>query len=71
MTELSLAETRDELNRILNGEGWIDERSLLEAEVSSPEAEKRQTFYALNDVVIARGAVAVLFILLRKLTANY
>jgi NAD+ kinase len=58
MTELSLAETMDELNRILNGEGWIDERSLLEAEVSSPEAEKRQTFYALNDVVIARGAVA-------------
>ena len=59
MTELSLTETGDELNRILDGEGWIDERSLLEAEVSSPEAgSPRQTFYALNDVVIARGAVA-------------
>jgi NAD+ kinase len=58
MTELSLAETGDELNRILEGEGWIDERSLLEAEAPSIEGGKCQTFYALNDVVIARGAVA-------------
>jgi NAD+ kinase len=58
MTELSLTETGDELGRILDGEGWIDERSLLEAEVTSIEGGKSQTFYALNDVVIARGAVA-------------
>jgi NAD+ kinase len=58
MTELSLTETGDELKRILDGEGWIDERSLLEAEVLSVEGGKSQTFYALNDVVIARGAVA-------------
>jgi len=58
MTELSLTETGGKLNRILDGEGWIDERSLLEAEVLSVEGGKSQTFYALNDVVIARGAVA-------------
>ena len=40
MTELSLTETGDELNRILDGEGWIDERSLLEAEVASAEGRK-------------------------------
>ncbi|MGA9696783.1 MAG: NAD(+)/NADH kinase [Dehalococcoidales bacterium] len=58
MTELSLTETGDELNRILDGEGWIDERSLLEAEATPTEGGPCQTFYALNDVVIARGAVA-------------
>jgi NAD+ kinase len=58
MTELSTAETGDELNRLLAGEGWIDERSLLETEVVPAEGGLCQTFYALNDVVIARGAVA-------------
>src|SRR5271157_3094999 len=58
MTELSVAETEDKLYRILDGEGWIDERSLLEAEVLPAERSPRSTYYALNDVVIARGAVA-------------
>ena len=40
------------------GEGWIDERSLLEAEVLRAEGSPQHTYYALNDVVIARGAVA-------------
>jgi NAD+ kinase len=58
MTELSLTETGDELNRILEGEGWIDERSLLEAEVIPDAGGPCKKYYALNDVVIARGAVA-------------
>ena len=58
LTELSVTETNAELDRILDGEGWIDERSLLEAEVSSSAGSPTKTFYALNDVVIARGAVA-------------
>ena len=58
MTELSAAETEDELYRILDGEGWIDERCLLEAEVLPCEGSPRSTFYALNDIVIARGSVA-------------
>ena len=58
MTELSVAETEDKLYRILDGEGWIDERSLLEAEVLPAEGSPRSIYYALNDVVIARGAIA-------------
>jgi len=58
MTELSVEETESQLSRILDGEGWIDERCLLEAKVLPAEGGKSSTFYALNDVVIARGAVA-------------
>ena len=58
MTELSVAETENELSGILEGEGWIDERCLLEATVLPCEGSPRSTFYALNDVVIARGSVA-------------
>ena len=60
MTELSADEARDKLPAILAGEGWIDERSLLEAELSSAEREQdaAHKFYALNDVVVARGAIA-------------
>jgi len=59
MTELSVEEAMAKLAPLLAGEGWIDERCLLEAEISPVEEEhKPRTFYALNDVVIARGAVA-------------
>ena len=52
MTELSANEAKDKLPALLSGEGWIDERAMLEAQLSE------QTFYALNDVVLARGAIA-------------
>ena len=59
MTELSIEETEGKLGLLLAGEGWIDERCLLEAELSPTEEEPRpRKFYALNDVVVARGAVA-------------
>ncbi len=60
MTELSVDEAMGELPALLAGEGWIDERSLLEAELSLPDEEHEppRMFYALNDVVVARGAVA-------------
>jgi len=60
MTELSVAEAMGKLPALLAGEGWIDERSLLEAELFSPDEghEPSGVFYALNDVVVARGAVA-------------
>ena len=60
MTELSTKEVRDKLPDLLAGKGWIDERALLEAELS-PADEGYKTcrvFYALNDVVVARGAIA-------------
>ncbi len=60
MTELSVDEAEEKLTALLAGEGWIDERSLLQAELSPAEEEHKppQKFYALNDVVVARGAVA-------------
>ncbi|MFC2036326.1 NAD(+)/NADH kinase [Chloroflexota bacterium] len=60
MTELSVSEVAEKLPNLLVGEGWIDERSLLEAEYSprDDEQEVPRMFYALNDVVVARGAVA-------------
>ncbi|MBI4302843.1 MAG: NAD(+)/NADH kinase [Chloroflexi bacterium] len=58
MTELSVDETFEKLPNLLAGEGWIDERSLLEAEVHVADDGKQRRFFALNDVVVARGAVA-------------
>ena len=59
MTELSVDETTEKLPALLAGEGWIDERSLLEAELSPGDegSEPYRVFSALNDVVVARGAV--------------
>ncbi len=60
MTELSADEAVDRLPALLAGGGWIDERAMLEAELSpaDQEHESARTFYALNDVVVARGAIA-------------
>ena len=59
MTELSADEAQDKLPALLAGEGWIDERAILEAELSptDQEYEPPRIFYALNDVVVARGAI--------------
>ena len=60
MAELSADEAVDKLPRLLAGEGWIDERTILEAELSPTDQghEPPRIFYALNDVVVARGAIA-------------
>jgi NAD+ kinase len=60
MTELRVDEAREKLTHLLAGEGWIDERCLIEAELSTNDKKEENTrqFYALNDVVIARGEVA-------------
>ena len=60
MTELSVDEAMGKLPSLLAGEGWIDERCLLEAEFSPADEGQPppSMFYALNDVVVARGAVA-------------
>jgi len=57
MTELSADEAVAKLPALLAGEGWIDERAMLEAEFSHSEHESPRTFYALNDVVVSRGAI--------------
>lgn len=59
MTELTIDEARDKLTSLLAGEGWIDERSVLEVELrAAGESTGPQTFYALNDMVIAHGEIA-------------
>ena len=58
MTELRADEVMAKLPALLGGEGWIDERDLLEAEVSVSDEKSPSVFYALNDVVMARGAMA-------------
>ena len=58
MTELSTDEVLDKLPDLLAGKGWIDERAMLEAKLSPVDDEAPRIFYALNDVVVARGAIA-------------
>ncbi|MFC1937766.1 NAD(+)/NADH kinase [Chloroflexota bacterium] len=57
MTELGVDEALAKLPALLAGEGWIDERALLEAELSASDGKPPSLFYALNDVVLARGPV--------------
>ena len=60
MTELATTEAELEISRLLNGEGWLDERALLETEIDQPSrsADHICHFHALNDVVVARGGIA-------------
>jgi NAD+ kinase len=59
MTELIVDGVTEKLVPLLEGKGWIDERFLLEAELSPAEGEQEpRKFYALNDVVLARGTIA-------------
>ena len=58
MTELSVDEAKGRLPALLAGEGWIDERAMLEAELRAPDSKTGSVFHALNDLVVARGEVA-------------
>jgi NAD+ kinase len=58
MTELTADEAEERLPSLLAGEGWIDERAMLEAELAAAGREPARTFPALNDVVVARGEIA-------------
>ncbi len=58
MTELSADEALEKLPPLLAGKGWIDERAMLEAELSPTDQKSPDKFHALNDVVVARGAIS-------------
>lgn len=58
MTEFSADETIAKLPSLLAGEGWIDERAMLEAELPGKDRESPRLFHALNDIVVARGAIS-------------
>lgn len=52
ITELSPEELKEKLPLIFSGEGWIDERAMLQADFEG------MSYHALNDVIISRGAIA-------------
>jgi len=60
MTELTTSEAEKKIGLLLKGEGWLDERMVVEAELEqeTQEGPSRHHYYALNDVVIARGGIA-------------
>ena len=62
LTEFKADTAIAHLEQILAGEGWLDERSTLEARLTTAAGETSPPapFYALNDVVLARGAIAKL-----------
>jgi NAD+ kinase len=54
MTELEADEAINKLPAFLNGNGWIEQRAILEARISS----ENTVFHALNDAFIGRRSVA-------------
>ena len=57
LTEFDASEAIKKLPLLLTGQGWIDQRAMLQAELSS-EGQEPRVFHALNDVVMARGEIA-------------
>ncbi len=64
MNELNPEEAQKDLPRLLAEGGRIERRATLQAEIIPPaipsgrEGDGRRTYFALNDVVVARGRVA-------------
>jgi len=60
LTEIQPDEGSEKLLTLLAGKGWCDERAMLEAELRQTINGQPQTmqFNALNDIVMARGAIA-------------
>jgi len=54
LTELEPSEVEEKLALYLGGDYWVDERSMLQAEVGDNGQHHR--FIALNDIVVVRGA---------------
>jgi NAD+ kinase len=62
LTEFKADEAVRQLSEILDGQGWIDERTMLQAQLVTADQNGNPpgVFTALNDVVLARGAIAKL-----------
>ena len=54
MTELKAEEALDKMPRLLGGDGWVEERAVLEAELPS----QNKFFHAMNDVFVGRRSLA-------------
>jgi NAD+ kinase len=60
LTEFKADEALQKLPELLAGEGWIDERAMLEARIVTADHSPAVSFCALNDIVLARGAIVKL-----------
>jgi len=59
MTELQGKEAMEKMPIFLNGEGWVEERAMLEVVCRvRPGADPMEPQYALNEIVVSRGTVA-------------
>ena len=59
LTEIKADEAVDKMPELLEGKVWIDERAMLEAEIlAGPNESPSKNYYALNDIVVARGSIA-------------
>lgn len=60
MTELGAMDIMDRLPSVIRGEGWIDRRAMLEVDLLPVSGERsgHESFCALNDVVVGRGAIS-------------
>lgn len=60
MTEFSSAEVLEKLPAVLAGEGWVDQRAMLQVDLlkEAKAGDRRgSTFHALNDALVGRGSV--------------
>lgn len=55
MTELNAKEAIEKIPLLISGDGWIDERAMLQAELITGKSQP-SVFHALNDVVVSRGS---------------
>ncbi len=62
LTEIKADEAIEQVSRMLAGEGWLEQRCMLEAQLTTCEGEDSPSspLYALNDMVMARGSIAKL-----------
>jgi NAD+ kinase len=58
MTELRAEEVVDKLPAFLAGEGWIEERAMLQVELFPVSKGSSSSFHALNDIMVGRGTIS-------------
>ncbi|MBI2936266.1 MAG: NAD(+)/NADH kinase [Chloroflexi bacterium] len=76
MTELSANQALDRIGSYLDGEAWVEKRTMIEARVlpegyQSPGRENVRSLHGLNDVVVGRGSVTRLVFISAMIDGAY
>jgi len=59
MTEFRAEDIVDNLPLVIKGEGWIEQHAMLEIDLfPASSGDPPESFYALNDIVVGRGAIS-------------